>query len=299
MDKIIKRKVVENPLWEVTGRAYHKKQAWHTLKTVCIVCGLPGSGKTTYIYEYFKSKNTFYFSFAGLTENLAEKLFADYVSEMTSDTVCGWEDSITAISKKYKFILFDDVSCVLSSEKFCKAFYKRMITNIYSRPFVVFITEPTNKIKGLADRYDGITVDYFSIPEMIKLYPTISKYDILRLCAVSGGIPKIFNEYDTEKSFQDNLKNMLKPSSAFVNFMPDLLIKYFRKPENYHHILCAIANGNHSVSEIGKFIGFAYNKCDTYLNMLITYGLVKNDVAVSKRGTKKTAYRLEIGRAHV
>jgi len=88
------------------------------------------------------------------------------------------------------------------------------------------------------------------------------------------------------------MRKMLEPSSMFLRFMPELMARYFRKPDNYHRILHAIANGNHSVSAIGKFTGFAYNKCDNYLAPLIACGLVNADKAESKRGTEKTAYVL-------
>jgi len=56
--------------------------------------------------------------------------------------------------------------------------------------------------------------------------------------------------------------------------------QYFRKPENYHYILSAIANGKYSVSEIGKYTGFAYNKCDNYLAGLIDCGIVKAEKVI-------------------
>jgi len=85
---------------------------------------------------------------------------------------------------------------------------------------------------------------------------------------------------------------MLGSDSFFVGYMPYLMEKYFRKPELYHWILCAIANGNHKISDIGKFAGFAYNKCDNYVSALISAGIVETAKEKSKRGTEKTAYLL-------
>ena len=222
----------------------------------------------------------------------AENFFVDYITEKTNDTVCGWADGFETISKKYKFIIFDDVSSVLSSEQFRKAFYDNMIINPNTRPFIIIIAEIADDLTGLADEYSELYLDYLSIPEVMKIYPTLSKVDILGLCAVSGGIPKVMKEYDNQKCFEDNLRNMLIPSFAFCNFMQELLSRYFRKPESYHFILYALANGNHSVSEIGKFTGFAYNKCDNYLSALISCGIVKAEKALSKRKAEKTVYVL-------
>jgi hypothetical protein len=181
---------------------------------------------------------------------------------------------------------------VLSSERFRNAFYNNIITDIYARPFVVLIAEPTDDLSGLADAYNYITLDYFSIPEALKFCPALSKFDALGLCTVSGGIPKIMRQYDTLRSFEENLRNMFNPQSAFINFMPELMSRYFRKPEGYQYVLYAIASGSHSVSKIGKFTGLAYNKCDNYLSGLVSYGIIRTEKIISKRGAEKTAYRL-------
>jgi len=234
----------------------------------------------------------FYFSFVGLDENLAEELFAERVSTQAGIAASGWEESFRAVSSKFKIILLDDLAALVTYKRFHKAFYDNMITSISTRPFVVLIAQTTDEVKGLADHYVPANLDYFSIPEVMKLYPKLSRYDALGLCAVSGGIPKIMQDYDCEISFENNLRKMISQSSAFVRFMPELLATYFRRPENYHRILHAIANGNHSVSEIGKFTGFAYNKCDNYLAGLIACGIVAAEKVKSKRGVEKTAYRL-------
>lgn len=57
------------------------------------------------------------------------------------------------------------------------------------------------------------------------------------------GIPQMLREYDIHKMFEQNLNTFLEPDSAFIQFMPYLMDKYFRRPECYHHILCAIAHG--------------------------------------------------------
>ena len=168
-----------------------------------------------------------------------------------------------------------------------------MITSIYSRPFVVFLTQPNEMIKGLADNYASFTVDYFSVPDMIKRFPKLSKVDKLGISALSGGIPKIFSEYNTEISFEENARRFLCPDSAFCGFMPELLSKYFRRPENYHAILHALANSKQQVGEIGKFTGFAYNKCDTYLSALVDYGFVSAEKEKMKSGALKNIYRLK------
>jgi len=272
---------------------YHRKQnSFHALKTVCVLSGPAGCGKTTYALNYFKGKEFFYFSFAGLEEGFAEKLFTDTVCSKCGVTVTGWVEALKTLSNKYRYILLDDLAPLASYKRFKEAFYQNMITDIHTRPFVILISQPTDDVSGLADHYSRTNLNYFSIPEIMKLYPKLSKVDILGLSALSGGIPTILNEYSPELDFEGNVRKWFKPSSTFVTLIPELMQKHFRRPENYHHIICAIANGNFRVSQISKFTGFAHNKCDNYLARLIDNGFVTADKVITKSGVEKTVYRV-------
>jgi AAA+ ATPase superfamily predicted ATPase len=288
MNEIIKRASYSRPLWTVLEDFHRKKGFFHELKTVCVFSGPTGCGKTTYILNYFKEKKFFYFSFAGLGEELAERLFA----EKAGGGASGWVEAIMAVARDYKYVLLDDIASLATYKRFKEAFYQNMMTNIHTRPFVVLITQPIEDVTGLADNYKETHLNYFSIPEVIKLYPKLPKVDILGLCAISGGIPTVFREYDRELSFENNLRKLLKPDSAFINLLPELLLKHFRKTENYHHLLCAIAHGNHRVGKIGKFTGFTLNKCDRYLAELVAHGFVKANKLIFKNGRGSTAYRI-------
>ena len=268
----------------------HRKDKWRELKTVAVVSGLAGCGKTTLLLDYFKDKRCFYFSFAGLEESVAEKLFADKVSVATGNPLTNWDKAFVALSKKYKYIIFDDLASIVSYKRFKQSFYENMCRDFDSRPLVFLIAQPTDDLDGLADSFHEIAISYFSIPETIKMFSSLSKFDTLGLCAVSGGIPKIMKEYHGQKTLEENLLAFLVSSSAFLEFIPYLMDRYFRKTEIYHHILNAIANGNHRISEIGKFTGYAYNKCDNYVSALVSSGIVKIEKEKSKHGTEKTVY---------
>ena len=267
-----------------------QKDKWSELKTVAVVSGLAGSGKTSLLLDYFKDKRCFYFSFAGLEESIAEKLFTDKVSMIAGKVIMNWDEAFAALSKKYKYIIFDDLTSISSYKHFNQSFYENMCRDFNTRPLVFLIAQPTDDLNGLADIFHEIAVSYFSLPETIKMFLPLSKFDILGLCSISGGILKIMREYDEYKTFEVNLYSMLQPDATFINFMPYLMDRYFRKPEIYHHILYAIANGNHRISEIGKFTGYAYNKCDNYISALVSAGIVKIEKEKSKHGTEKTAY---------
>ena len=274
-------------------KAVRKQGVWSEQKAVALVTGHFGCGKTTLLLDYFKNRKHFYFSFEGLEENVAEKLFADRVSSLTNQAVTGWDGAFLAISKRYNFIIFDDITSILSYKRFKNSLYENMFKDSSNRLLIFFLTQPSDDFAKLADHFDKVEMDYFTVPEVMKLYPELSKYNILGLCAISGGITAILSEYNDQLAFEENLIAFLNPASAFIEFMPTLMNRYFRKPETYHNILHAIANGNNRISEIGKFTGYAYNKCDNYVSALVSAGIIKADKEKSKHGTAKTAYIFE------
>ncbi|MCL1885381.1 MAG: hypothetical protein FWF98_01230 [Dehalococcoidia bacterium] len=291
-DTLIKRTQANEPLWRVLENFQRNQDDFSDLKTVCVVSGSVGCGKTTFLLNYFKGKKFFYFSFAAFQSELAEKLLAESVSSKCGVSVSCWADAFKALSNEYKFILLDDVGFIAGNKHFQEAFYANMLTDIHTRPFVVLITQSTDEISGLADTYVETNLDYFSIPEVKKLYPALSKAALLGLCALSGGIPKLLQSYDVQLGFESNLRKWLNPESAFIKLMPILMLKCFRRPENYHHILCAMANGNIRVGQIGKFTGFTLNKCDNYLAGLIDNGFVTKEKVAGKNGMEKSVYRI-------
>ena len=129
---------------------------------------------------------------------------------------------------------------------------------------------------------------YRTIANIKKSFPTLSNKDVLRLYAVSGGIPSLLGEYNTNLSFEENLKSWLSYDSVFYRFLPELLRDHFRAPETYNALMYSIATGHHRISEIAKDVGFPYNKCDKYIGALQAIGLVNSN----NKGFKRSLYYL-------
>ena len=292
LDETISRTEPVKLLHWVWKQRRKSQSVFKDFKTVCVVSGPAGCGKTTSVLNHFRQNRTFYFSFAGLDEALAEKLFSECITGKTGITVSCWDDSLKTAAGMFEVVILDDLASLTTYRRFHKAFYAHMFPNKHSRPLAILIEPPSECVKGIADNYFEISMGYFSVQEVMKLYPTLPKADILGLCTVSGGIAAMLKEYDVQLDFEGNFRNMLKPDCGFIKLMPELLRKCFHRPENYHRILCAITHGNVRMGEIGKFTGFALNKCDNYLSRLIGYGFVKTEKVMSKRGAEKTVHRI-------
>ena len=103
----------------------------------------------------------------------------------------------------------------------------------------------------------------------------MSAVDVARLCAVTGGLSALLNDYDEDKSFSDNLYAWTSPDSMLYRLMPQILSEQFRTHESYHAILYAIATGKHRLSEIARHMDVPNNQCKKYLDALIALGLIE------------------------
>ena len=97
---------------------------------------------------------------------------------------------------------------------------------------------------------------------------------MMRLHALTGGIPAVAKELDAEKSFEENVRQLLTFDSAFSTYLPERMRIYFRAAESYYPLLKSMAFGRHRLSEIAKDVGFPNNKCGKYLDALIDAGFV-------------------------
>jgi len=124
---------------------------------------------------------------------------------------------------------------------------------------------------------NNIEANYLTITDVCKCFPAYAKQDAVRLQALTGGIPAILKELDSEADYEKNVQKLLSYDSAFSTLLPQWLKDCFRSPESYYPILKSISFGHHRLSEIAKEIGFPNNKCGKYLEALIEHDFVRAD----------------------
>ncbi|MBQ0038362.1 MAG: hypothetical protein KBS74_06805 [Clostridiales bacterium] len=117
---------------------------------------------------------------------------------------------------------------------------------------------------GLRD----VALSYRTLADFCRALPEYDRADVVRLYALTGGIPAAAQETDANLRFEGNLMRLLVYDSAFSRLLPQWMQESFRSPESYYPILDSIAGGHHRLSEIARDVGYAGNKCKTYLDAL-------------------------------
>lgn len=243
---------------------------------VHIVSGLPGTGKTTLVKDYcLANKNSYYLSLKDATEESTAHSLSVQAGVKT--------ESLEAVFTKLKEKAGkSSVKIVIDDSVYSPALKKKILSfgDERTRYIIVedsFITEAWS--------------DYNTrlIPktpaDFCKAIHGWDRSDLVRLWAITGGLPAVTKEIDISLSFEDNLKNIITPESSFVTFFPYVMRRYFRTPETYYPVLKAIALGKERISDIAKYTGYPNNKCDTYVKNLID----NNFVFAAKYGDSKYA----------
>ena len=283
----------------ITAFSHYKnsEREWADGKdNVLLLSGPKGCGKTSLVLDFTQKNYKFYFSFAGLDDGMALQQFCKRTMEfLKTDGIVSWSQAFSALLKHHPIIIFDDIAAVASSEEFWSAFNRFWDSKGDNRLFLIMIAEKPAKLPLLQCSKVYREIGWCTIADLFKAQPALSHDDILRLYAVTGGIPELINAYDASLSFEDNLSNMLQPGSPFLRFCPEYLSACFRRTEIYEHLLYAMATGHHRIGEIAAFTDFTSNKCDKYIKAMIECGMVVSREVPDENKKVKTHYDLANG----
>ena len=252
--------------WDKIIHSSARANDLHSIK----LCGPCGSGKTFFVQELARTqRGIYYMSFEGMTAEEALQKFARlYLPDGT--VVSTWEDAGKAFTTlrhhRKTLLVFED-----ETEE-CQRECKKAFLPYTRRKGLFRICE----IKQSCSRKDEycVPISFFSISDFCDNLSLYSRADVMRLHALTGGIPAVAKELDAEKSFEENVRQLLSYDSAFSLYLPERMRIYFRAPESYYPLLRSMAFGRHRLSEIAKDVGFPNNKCGKYLDALIDVGFV-------------------------
>ncbi|MBR4489018.1 hypothetical protein IKP13_00090 [bacterium] len=248
--------------------------------------GPKGSGKTKIAQAYVHAHAyAFYFSFGDLPYPAAIREIAKLHLPQSDNIQTITEALQLFLSKRQKrptLIFLEDESSPATKEAF-----DFLINCARSQRNLMIWMIGTSPEPDITQH--EVFIQYLSVADYCRLFPSFSRNDVMRLHALTGGIPTIAKELDPDASYEENVKRLFRYDSAFSVCLSRWVIEVFRSPESYYPLLESIAAGHHRLSEIAKQVGFPNNKCGKYLEALIRHGFV---IAEKTPGTKQATYHL-------
>ena len=255
------------------------------------ITGPLGSGKTTFVKHFAEEHNGFYFFCRNLTADMAIRLLAERLSELTETeiTAKNWQDIITAFAVNRahfnSVLILDDVDLLLQDDEFQEMLLYTASHYIPHRLFLIVVSRQMKFEEVFLDYEDretfylrkmNIEMRYYAIADIVKLFPKVGSENQLCLFALTGGIPALVHALPSDIDATEALDCCLS-SDAFRTFAEQVFRALFRAPESYMTLCYAIALSKHRNSEIARFAGYAPNKCDKYLKALVEGGITKKN----------------------
>ncbi|MBK5247170.1 MAG: AAA family ATPase [Peptostreptococcaceae bacterium] len=114
------------------------------------------------------------------------------------------------------------------------------------------------------------------------------------LYGITGGIPEYLSKINSMFTLKENIISLyLSPSGALYEEPTNLMKQELREPSTYNGIIEAIAGGASRLNEIATKNNMESNKCGKYLTSLISLGIVKKEIPITEKNSKKTIYLLD------
>ena len=241
-------------------------------QTANFFCGIPGMGKTAAALTYCDSHpEGMYFSFCHLDAAFAPIAFRSRYPEVFG--ACrDWKVFFDALKiygkEKRPTVFFDSVG-------------DRQDKDLFYVELSRFLeTEDTVRFILIGRPWDNIPISHkttaaeaITMPELADVF-SLKDEDAAKIISLTAGLPALLSSYDTERSFEENIRGMLRTDSAFYSLALDWMGDCFRTPETYNTLLYGMTHGYNRISELSTLSGYPKNKCDKYIKALIEHGLV-------------------------
>lgn len=268
-----------------------RQSDWADKRFCFVLSGRRDSGKTTTALRAFEKKKHFYFSFRGLCADMASKLLCKALSEkgvqLQGDS---WADifvGLNGLAKTCGVVIFDDLDEMMIEKEFMSALQAYLDDPNRRRVFLLLVHTTGRSLESLKLLCWCAATTYQSIAEIKSAHPNRTGTEVVELFTFSGGISDVLNDFSDDLGIDENIELLLSKHSAYKSFAWESLAHHYRRPETYAFILHALALGHGRISEVGKFTGYPYNKCDKYIQSLIEISFVR---AVDR--DKKTQYEI-------
>lgn len=260
-----------------------------------IIYGRRRIGKTELIKQFIGGKNAFYFlaekqdlmlEASRFREKFAKR-FDTWLTD-TRDFEIIFEDIGKFIGKSGNrmVIVIDEFPYWIEKDKDIVSKFQYIWDEILSKYSIMLIIcgssigmMETDVLNYRSPLYGRRTSQLKITPLRFKHIKGFLNYgfeDLVKVYAVTGGIPAYINKFQPSLTFEENITKEFFSSDGFLfSESRTLLLEELRDVNTYFNILLAIAEGS---TKLGEIAGKAYvdiTNINKYLNVLINLGLLE------------------------
>lgn len=266
------------------------------------------------VKEFIKDKEFFYFDALPISKELQVKRFYEDIScQINGKTILDLsyssifhalleikcEKRIIVINNFHNIVkttptfINDIISCL--NDKWTNQ--KVLFLLVSENPYFVE-NQMVDKLNDTAYELSGV-INIKDLPfiEFVKAFKNYSLIELVKLYAIVGGKNKYIDEFDSSKSFKQNvIDSVLDSNSYLFNKGKNLLPEELREPTVYNTLLYVIASGKEKLNDIHKVTGYSRPKISVYLNNLADFDLIERIDSFNtpgKENAMKGIYRIK------
>ena len=279
-----------------------------------VIYGRRRVGKTALINEFIKDKDVIFFT--GIEsneqqnlENLSKSIFS-FADSALEDTVFSSFQSaleyIFKLAEKQRIVfVIDEYPYIAKASKSLASTLQALIdqNKDNSQLFLILCGSSMSFMENhvlayKAPLYGRRTAQFKILPfdffESRKYFKSFSAIDMATIYGIVGGTPQYLLQMDDNLSLEENIKHcFLDPSNPLFEEPNNLLKQEVREPATYNSIINAIATGSTKLSEISSKAGETTSASATYVKNLISLGIVKKEMPLADKSTRKTIYKID------
>ncbi|MBQ8527758.1 MAG: ATP-binding protein [Lachnospiraceae bacterium] len=279
-----------------------------------IVYGQKNVGKTTLLRHFTEDKDVFFYTAVPASTRqqqfmLGRKLQEKYpqVSDYPDfDEVFTMLQSDSSIERK-KIYVFDEWEHMIKADTSFMDSLIRLLHHVYSEndSMIILCSSSIGFIEnGLVSKIGKAALDisgFLKIKELkfvdlIRRFPSYSMEECVKLYAVLGRVPGLWEYFDPKLSVKDNIcEHILKKGCFLLEEGGRFVREELRETSVYYTILSALAEGRQKLNDLYSHTGFSRAKISVYLKNLMELEIVEKIFSVDTPGResqKKGVYRI-------
>lgn len=275
-----------------------------------VIYGRRRIGKTELIKKFIQDKPHMYFlcNMAGTNTNISKfkKQVARFFSEpeIATDDLGEIFSYVVQKAKEKVVIVLDEFPYLVEKDDAIPSLFQEIIDETLKDKNIMFIIcgssismmeELLGYKNPLYGRKTGhMKIDLIKFKHFSEFFPENTIEENINIYSILGGVPFYLEKFDSGKTALQNAEEQILSKKGMLYEEVEFLLKEeFREPDVYKNILSAISSGSTKVAEIADKSGMKASDMDRYLKALMRLGIVKKEIPVTEKKSKKTLYTID------
>lgn len=264
-----------------------------------VVYGRRRVGKTELITKFCEDKPNIFYAAKECSDGVQlqsfSKAIVSYAPEQFKfvDNFRDWEQAFSALTDiktdKKLVVVIDEFPYMVRNNKSIPSILQNLWDHMLKNTNIMLILSGSSmsfiedEILGYKNPLYGRTTGIYKLEPLpytdaIKFFPNYSDEDKVIAYSILGGIPHYLQQFDPQKTVEENIKNtILRRGSILYNEVEFLLHEELREPSTYNTVIEAVALGNTEYNAILSKTLIEQRTLSVYIKNLTNLGILKKE----------------------